>query len=243
MTLDDILNYYAKLLIIQYRIKPKAKATIRLLANQSVCDGLVQAEQTCFDLDTAIGAQLTILGKIVGVPRNVYGLDLGHIYFNFTRCIGEPASNGFGRANMQPDADLFYRANNYAIYTMTDFELRAAIYLKIIFNNKYSSFKNIKEALYAKFKGDIDISESPLSRNITGYTYFNFTRAFNTPASNGFGRATDSPYADYFYRSAYSGLMQVTYSVKNIYKNAIQACIFLNIIPKPMGVKVNAVYH
>lgn len=203
----------------------------------------MQTEQDCFDLDTAYGVQLTVLGKIVGVPRNVYGLDLAHTYFNFTRALTSIASNGFGRANEQPDSLLFYRAHNYAIYTMTDFEMRTAIYLKIIFNNKYSSFKDLKEAIYAKFGNDINIGESPIGRDTSGYTYFNFTRSSGTPASNGFARASDDPYIDYFYRGAYSGLMQITYTVKNMYANAIAAAIYLKIIPKPMGVGVNAIYY
>ena len=85
MTVDEILAQYAGLLIVQYKNKPKASMTVKLLVNQSLCDGLPLTEQTCFDLETAIGAQLNILGKIVGVPRTVYGLDLAHYYFIFTR--------------------------------------------------------------------------------------------------------------------------------------------------------------
>lgn len=243
MTLDQILDYYAGLLIIQYRIKPKAKATVRLIVNQTVCDGLVQVEQGCFDLDTAIGIQLDILGKIVGVQRNIYGLDLGHTYFNFTRYVGTPASEGFGRYSEQPDEDLFYRYGIYGIYTLTDFELRALIYLKIIFNNKYSSFKNIKEAIYVKFGSDIDVAESPLGIDFSGYTFWNFTRYSGTPDSNGFGRYSDAPYVYYDYRYAYSGLMQLTYRVNEVYRNAFESGVYLNIIPKPMGVTVNAVYN
>jgi hypothetical protein len=243
MELHEILEYYSGLLIVQYRGKEKAINTTRVFANQSVCDGIMEAEKICFDLDTALGAQLTVLGKIIGVERNVYGLDLGHVFFNFTRYLGSPASYGFGRYNVQPDAYLFYRYNNYAIYTLTDFEMRALIYLKIIFNNKYSSFKRIKEALWAKFRDQIDIAESPLGVDTDGYTFFNFTRYSGTPASTGFGRYGDDPYIDYIYRYAYSGLMQLTYQVKTIYQNAVEAAVFLNIIPKPMAVRVNVVYN
>jgi hypothetical protein len=233
MELQEILEYYSGLLIVQYREKEKAINTTRVFVNQSVCDGIMEAEKICFDLDTALGAQLTVLGKIIGVERNVYGLDLGHVFFNFTRYLGSPASYGFGRYNAQPDADLFYRYNNYAIYTLTDFEMRALIYLKIIF----------KEALWAKFRDQIDIAESPLGVDTDGYTFFNFTRYSGTPASVGFGRYEDDPYIDYIYRYAYSGLMQLTYQVKTIYQNAVEAAVFLNIMPKPMGVQVNVVYN
>jgi hypothetical protein len=242
MTLSEILDYYAGLLIIQYKNKTKAKATVKLMVNQSICDDLVQIEETCFDLDTAIGIQLEILGKIVGVERDIYGLDLGHTYFNFTRYIGSPASDGFGRYADYPEEELFYRYNNYAIYSLTDFELRSLIYLKIIFNNKYSSFKNLKESIYAKFSNDIDLAESPLGIDTSDFLFWNFTRYVGSPDSLGFGRYDDSPYMDEFYRYAYFGLMQLTYTVKDPYHNAFAAGVFLDIVPKPMGVQVNAVY-
>ena len=242
MTLLEILQYYADLLIVQYRSKPKAADTIKAVVNNSACDGLVQVEQTCFDLDTAIGEQLDILGRIVGVPRNVYGLDLGHTFFSFTRYLTSIASVGFGRYNAQPDANNFYRYNNFATYTLTDFEMRALIRLKIIYNTKYSSFKYLKEALYDVFGDDIDIAESPLGVDTSGYTFFNFTRFSGSPASTGFGRYSDNPYVYYWYRYAYSGLMQLTYTVKSTYQKAFEAGIFLDIIPRPAGVKVNALY-
>jgi len=242
MTLLDILQYYADLLICQYRGKSKASDTIKALVNNSACDGLVQTEQTCFDLDVAIGAQLDVLGRIVGVPRNVYGLDLGHTFFSFTRYIGSPASVGFGRYADQPDSDYFYRYNNYATYTLTDFEMRFLIKLKIIYNTKYSSFKYLKEAIYSAFGNDIDIAESAIGTDITRYTFFNFTRYSGTPASTGFGRYSDNPYRYYCYRYAYSHLMQLTYSVKSTYQTAFEAGVFLDIIPRPAGVKVNALY-
>jgi hypothetical protein len=84
MALDPaLLEYYSDLLIAQYRNASKMVATTQLLVGQSLCGGLPQELQTCFDLDTAVGAQLNILGAIVGVPRNIYGLDLVHTFFNY----------------------------------------------------------------------------------------------------------------------------------------------------------------
>ncbi len=69
MTTLEILEYYAKLLIIQYRDKPKAFATIKLLASLVVMDQLPNDVMSAFDIDTAVGAQLDILGKYAGVQR------------------------------------------------------------------------------------------------------------------------------------------------------------------------------
>lgn len=160
----DLLTYYADLLIIQYKIKDKARDTIKLLVNQALCDGLLDQEKACFDLDTAEGAQLDIIGRIVGVPRNVYGLDLEHIFFNFTRAATTPASNGFARSAVPPypDGILWVRAKTItaSIYTLTDYEMLILIRLKILLNTSNSSFYDIINILYQFFPEDISVVDN-----------------------------------------------------------------------------------
>lgn len=61
-------EYYSNLLILQYNGKPKAKATIEattsLLPDQLILDVI-----NGFNIETAQGKQLDILGKYVGVDR------------------------------------------------------------------------------------------------------------------------------------------------------------------------------
>lgn len=71
MTYEEQLQYYADLLIIQYRGKPKAQAMVQALAREALCDNLALAVQNAFGLDGAVGAQLDIVGKYAGVVRNV----------------------------------------------------------------------------------------------------------------------------------------------------------------------------
>ena len=160
MTLSEALDYYANQLIIQYAKLPKAEDTIKCLVNNAVCDGLVFSLQDAFNLDTASGQQLTILGKIVGVPREIFGLDLTHEFFNFTRYSGVPASFGFNRFSTPNDTYYISRWQTTASYTTTDFELLALIKIKIIANNNYTSLKTIKEALYEIFEGAIDVVDN-----------------------------------------------------------------------------------
>ncbi len=235
--LDKIREYYASLIIIQYRIKEKAVGMVKCIINQALCNGLLQNQAAAWDLETAVGDQLTILGKIVGVPRNVVGLDLGHTFFNFTRYSGTPASIGFGLYSDSPyPTDLFYRYTNFATYTLTDFELRTLIKLKIIYNNTYSSTKNLKDAIFEAFDGTIDIVDWWQTQAET--SYFNFTSYFGEPASNGFGLYSDSPYIGSFFTYDEYGNMTITYNVEEQYHNAFQAGIYLGIIPKPMGVEL-----
>lgn len=234
MDIDAIKKYYSDLLITQYRTKARAVATIKELVNVANQDDIIGQLLSCFDIDSAVGPQLDILGKIVGVKREVYGLDLEHSYFSFTRYDGSPASIGFGRYTDNPySEDLFLRYNTWAIYTLTDFELRALIKLRIIFNSAFSSFKNIKESLYAAFSGGIDVAEPSPS----GESLFSFTRFDGTPASVGFGRFSDDPYSGNIMRYAEYEIMKLDYFVKPVYAKAWAAAEFLGLVPKPMGVK------
>lgn len=61
-------SYYSNLLILQYHGKPKAKATIETTVGL-LPDDLIQDVINGFDIETAIGAQLDILGEYVGVDR------------------------------------------------------------------------------------------------------------------------------------------------------------------------------
>lgn len=75
MTNQQLINYYANLLILQYIGKPKAYATIQALAAAVIMNQLPILAQNAFNMDgTAIGSQLDVLGKYAGVTRNGYGL-------------------------------------------------------------------------------------------------------------------------------------------------------------------------
>lgn len=170
MTQQEIQEYYSNLLIRQFKNSPKAKATIQALVNCNLCDGLVQALQTCFNLDTAYGNQLTIIGKLVGIPRNIYGLDLEHTFFTFQNYDETNDGVGFKLYTDPEDLYLFQRYISNAIYTLTDFELKILIRMKIFYNNNPSSLKYIKENLYSITEGGIDITDNFSRSEIDAYT-------------------------------------------------------------------------
>lgn len=61
-------TYYSNLLILQYHNKPKAKATIEATVGL-LPDDLILEVINGFDIETAVGKQLDILGIYVGVDR------------------------------------------------------------------------------------------------------------------------------------------------------------------------------
>lgn len=73
MTNDSLQKYYANLLIAQYVTKNKAYATIKALAALGIIDQIPQAVQYAFEIGSAIGVQLDIIGKYVGVTRSGNG--------------------------------------------------------------------------------------------------------------------------------------------------------------------------
>lgn len=80
--LTDLCQYYADLLAYEYRGRPNATAQVKLFAKQALADLLVDQIVSAFDVDTAVGKQLDIIGKYVGVPRNI-GSVIPKPYFGF----------------------------------------------------------------------------------------------------------------------------------------------------------------
>ena len=81
----NVENYYADLLIIQYRNKPHARATVKLGADLYLADGLVFELNNILDIDTATYAQLDLIGKILGVSRDIPGFTIDKEYFSFEK--------------------------------------------------------------------------------------------------------------------------------------------------------------
>lgn len=68
---QEVLNYYADLLILQYRTQEKARKTIKALVQEAYSDGILSDVINGFNIDTASGKQLDILGKYIGLNRVV----------------------------------------------------------------------------------------------------------------------------------------------------------------------------
>lgn len=69
MTEEEHGEYYANLLIFQYRTLPKARAHIKALCGAAFCGGILLKMLDGFSIDTAQGEQLDILGKYIGLSR------------------------------------------------------------------------------------------------------------------------------------------------------------------------------
>lgn len=66
--MSEVDEYYANLLIMQYHNKQKARDTIKA-STHAIPDELVTNVENGFNVDTAVGKQLDILGKYIGADR------------------------------------------------------------------------------------------------------------------------------------------------------------------------------
>ena len=142
--IEELVKYYQNLLIIQYHNKPKAKAVIGLLARE-LADAwyLLKQVQDCFNLEVAVGKQLDILAKYYGISRDWAGIDFSNKYFdyqytdeNHLRPVDPvPYRDGLGYQTLNNRGEGYYQtliAKRKASYSLTDYELRNFIKLRII---------------------------------------------------------------------------------------------------------------
>ena len=69
----ELVHYYSNLLILQYKNLPRAKVMVELFVQEAIMELLAVQIEKGFDLDTAVGAQLDIIGKYVGISRTNQG--------------------------------------------------------------------------------------------------------------------------------------------------------------------------
>lgn len=157
-TLED---YYANLLIIQYHDRPKAKATIKLMANLLWANVILQQIRDAFNWQTAIGKQLDIIGEWVGTSRFYNGqLFDFHPWFALIDWDEEPDNlqGGFSTFENFDELEggfLDYEEILPTKNKMNDEAFRIMIGLKIIKNSISATCKNIDDAIWEYFKGQV----------------------------------------------------------------------------------------
>jgi len=166
INIEEVIQYYQNLLIIQYNQKEKAKAEIELFVKTLLNDDIYSKVREGFDLETATGKQLDILGKIIGVDRfyEATGIadgsnwQLANYIGNINEIqIADYNNNIFG-GEVVEYSDL--QLNN----RLSDINYRFILKLKIIQNNSNHSEKSIDDGLFLFF-GD-ELVQSP-SDNMT----------------------------------------------------------------------------
>lgn len=118
-TLTDLEDYYKNLLIIQYHNKPKAQATVAQWVDCMTGDGIMTQLWDAFDIDTAIGAQLDAIGKLVGVGRNSLSDELYRVIIKF-----KILKNNIGTSMKEIDDAIFeYFGNSIIVNNNKDMSI------------------------------------------------------------------------------------------------------------------------
>lgn len=161
--LEDTIEYYKNLLIIQYNNKERAAATIGLHVETLLDDNIVCKVQDAFNLDTAVGVQLDILGKYIGVDRFYSSSgDLIGDFFSMTSypTLGTDIEVGMTDfANYDTDEGGFTTYNDLAAtQVLDDDDYRLILKLRIVQNNSDHSHKSIDDGLFIFFEDGIVMS-------------------------------------------------------------------------------------
>lgn len=164
MNNDDLIAYYTNLLIIQYSGQPNAQATIAAVARSLMINDLIRAVENAYDVNTALGPQLDVLGKYVGVSRQVTGSAFTRTYFGYTLYGTSPPFAGISGymkyGDIPPDVQVrTYQESSQTIYTLTDEEFRTVIKLKIILNFTLSTLKDVDDNLPNYFGGKVIVTD------------------------------------------------------------------------------------
>lgn len=157
--LETTIQYYKDLILYQYINAPKALATIDLLINQAVVDLLPIAVRDAFDLNTAVGDQLDVLGEYIGLSR-VVPFQIERDYFSLDD-YNTPLSDPTGftsylndTLNRQGSTYLYVFAQN-SWSTLEDSEYRLLLKLKVVLNTSQATFYEIATILNDFFGSDI----------------------------------------------------------------------------------------
>lgn len=164
--MDKLKEYFSNLLILQYKNKPRAKATVEALTE--IAFGDTQGKifptqiQEAYDLDTATGKQLDVIGKYIGYDR-VLPIPIDDTFKYADYSLTFNPNTGYSDYNQQLNSYPYaeYRYSKYDYYSMEDEPYRLVLKMISRLKNKALSLGNIDRVLNETFDGLIYVIEKP----------------------------------------------------------------------------------
>lgn len=160
-----LIDYYANTLLLQYVTKPKAYATIQAAARAIMVNDLLIAIRDGYNVHTAVGVQLDILGKYAGIGRQIIGFVSSGTYFGFLEYGEAPPKDGISGfiSYEMPDGGgvrvRSYADANALVYLIPDDQYRGLIQMKIFKNHSNGSLESIDAIMQALFGEDYLVSD------------------------------------------------------------------------------------
>lgn len=156
--INTTVDYYKNLLLYQYQNLTKANATIDLLIRQSICDLVPLDVRDGFNIDTAVGPQLDILGKYIGFSRRVLS-QIPRDWFKFgdttTPLLAVTGFTAYDSVVNPTSVFLRYSMLAESFTDLDDEEYRLMLKVQIVLNSTDNTLKSIAEILYAFFGTDL----------------------------------------------------------------------------------------
>ena len=165
-TLEDLKEYYANLLIVQYNGLPKASNTVKMLVELIYIKNILMQIRDGFNWRTAVGKQLDIIGQWVGVSRSYNGsLFWGKQLLSYPKYPQlypyvdvSTTQHGYSDYTTFGDNDggvLTYKDVGFVEQSLGDDEYRIVIGLKIIKNSINHVAGEIDKAIWDYFGGEV----------------------------------------------------------------------------------------
>jgi hypothetical protein len=161
--LETAIEYYKDLLLYKYINAPNARATIGLLCSQALVDLLPIEMNNAFDIDTAVGPQLDILGEYIGFNRTI-NTPIARDYFTLDDYI-TPAPYPYGMtsyldATLNANISMYeYIFTVYSLTTLSDSEYRILLKLKLLSNISQHCLYGVNELLHDVFGDSVIVCD------------------------------------------------------------------------------------
>lgn len=163
LTIRQQVDIYISTLAFQYKSGTKNRPALSIYIKQLFGDLLARQVLQGFDIDTAVGPQLDILGKYVGVARNI-GLPVDKPYYNFSDYDGTLRPNGFtDYLNPAMNAQALwyqYQFSGTENTALTDTAYRFILKLKIILNINDGTLASVMDLLETFFPGTVALTDN-----------------------------------------------------------------------------------
>ena len=157
----SIIKYYQDTLLEQWVNATRARGTIGLLVDGPISDLVILDVRDAFDIETAVGPQLDVIGQYVGFSRTIFA-QIVRPYFQLPDCTTyDPGTPAVGLTDssdptVNPDSVIYrdsYASESFA--QLDDEEYRFMLKLKIILNSCDNTLYGIANILYSSFGNDI----------------------------------------------------------------------------------------
>ena len=157
--LTAIVEHYKDLLLEQYVNAERARSTIGALTRPAICDLVELDVQNAFDIETATGVQLDVLGEYIGFSRTITTV-IDRYYFTLVDynnpTVDESGFTDYTDQALNSGSSFYlYAYQNTSFTNLIDDIYRPLLKLKIILNMSLNTMAEIATELWASFGSDL----------------------------------------------------------------------------------------